>query len=56
MSAFKAANPGCLLEDFVRWYSPADWIVETEGQFYCLDHTTTFFKFNIVIFYIYYII
>eukprot|EP00731_Ephydatia_muelleri_P020222 Em0012g1047a len=25
MQAFKAANPGCLLEDFVRWYSPRDW-------------------------------
>lgn len=22
----QAANPGCLLEDFVRWYSPNDWI------------------------------
>jgi hypothetical protein len=26
MSAFKAANPGCVLEDFVRWHSPRDWI------------------------------
>ncbi|XP_058782263.1 uncharacterized protein LOC131656604 [Vicia villosa] len=26
MQAFKAANPGCILEDFVRWYSPPDWI------------------------------
>lgn len=26
MSAFKACNPDCLLEDFVRWYSPNDWI------------------------------
>ncbi len=26
MQAFKAANPGCLLEDFVRWYSPRDWV------------------------------
>jgi len=25
MSAFKAANPGCVFEDFIRWYSPADW-------------------------------
>ena len=24
MAAFKAANPGCVLEDFVRWYSPRD--------------------------------
>lgn len=26
MQAFKAANPGCVLADFVRWYSPRDWI------------------------------
>ena len=26
MESFKAANPGCLLEDFVRWYSPRDWL------------------------------
>ncbi|XP_023553327.1 uncharacterized protein LOC111810778 [Cucurbita pepo subsp. pepo] len=25
MQAFKAANPGCILEDFVRWHSPPDW-------------------------------
>ncbi|KAE8654225.1 hypothetical protein F3Y22_tig00117056pilonHSYRG01160 [Hibiscus syriacus] len=25
MQAFKAANPGCILEDFVRWISPPDW-------------------------------
>lgn len=31
MQAFKAANPGCVLEDFVRWYSPADWIEQSEG-------------------------
>lgn len=30
MQAFKAANPGCILEDFVRWYSPPDW---TENEF-----------------------
>lgn len=28
MEAFKAANPGCCLEDFVRWHSPKDWIAE----------------------------
>ena len=22
----QAANPGCVLEDFIRWYSPRDWI------------------------------
>ncbi|KAJ1340928.1 hypothetical protein BSLG_004401 [Batrachochytrium salamandrivorans] len=31
MEAFKAANPGALLEDFVRWHSPRDWIEEA-GQ------------------------
>ena len=25
----QAANPGCILEDFVRWHSPPDWL-ETE--------------------------
>ncbi|MCL4125107.1 UNVERIFIED_CONTAM: hypothetical protein GTU68_008503, partial [Idotea baltica] len=28
MESFKAANPGSVLEDFVRWYSPRDWIEE----------------------------
>ncbi|KAG8432237.1 hypothetical protein GDO86_016757 [Hymenochirus boettgeri] len=28
MESFKAANPGCCLEDFVRWYSPRDFIEE----------------------------
>ncbi|KAJ1441341.1 Rab3 GTPase-activating protein catalytic subunit [Sesbania bispinosa] len=31
MQAFKAANPGCILEDFVRWYSPPDW-TESEAS------------------------
>lgn len=26
----QAANPGCVLEDFVRWYSPRDYIEEEE--------------------------
>lgn len=30
MESFKAANPGCILEDFVRWYSPRDFIVIEE--------------------------
>ena len=28
MQAFKAANPNCVLHDFVRWHSPRDWIVD----------------------------
>ncbi|KAJ2079469.1 hypothetical protein H4R24_003767 [Coemansia sp. RSA 988] len=31
MQSFKAANPGCILADFVRWHSPRDWIVP-EGK------------------------
>lgn len=30
MESFKAANPGSILEDFIRWYSPRDWIEEDE--------------------------
>ncbi|VDK45624.1 unnamed protein product [Cylicostephanus goldi] len=30
MQAFKAANPKCCLEDFIRWHSPKDWS-EEEG-------------------------
>ena len=25
MSAFKAANPDAIFEDFIRWHSPGDW-------------------------------
>ena len=32
MSAFKAANPGSCLADFVRWHSPRDWISDEEGD------------------------
>ncbi|XP_028927395.1 rab3 GTPase-activating protein catalytic subunit isoform X2 [Ornithorhynchus anatinus] len=36
MESFKAANPGCCLEDFVRWYSPRDYVeeevVDEQGQ------------------------
>ncbi|KAI7891390.1 Rab3 GTPase-activating protein catalytic subunit-domain-containing protein [Mucor mucedo] len=28
MQAFKAANPFACLEDFVRWHSPKDWVVD----------------------------
>ncbi|GJZ55518.1 Rab3 GTPase-activating protein catalytic subunit [Tanacetum coccineum] len=26
MKVFKGANPRCILVDFVRWHSPADWM------------------------------
>jgi len=32
MEAFKAANPNAEFEDFVRWQSPRDWIVEDDGE------------------------
>ncbi|KAJ1990155.1 hypothetical protein GGI25_004512 [Coemansia spiralis] len=32
MESFKAANPGCVLADFVRWHSPRDWIVPEGGS------------------------
>jgi hypothetical protein len=32
MEAFKAANPFCVLEDFVRWHSPKDWVVDATGK------------------------
>ncbi|XP_074589506.1 uncharacterized protein LOC141845330 isoform X2 [Curcuma longa] len=33
MSAFKAANPDAVFEDFIRWHSPGDWEVnEMEGR------------------------
>lgn len=30
MESFKAANPGAVIEDFIRWYSPRDWVEEEE--------------------------
>ena len=30
MESFKAANPGCIIEDFVRWYSPRDYVIEDD--------------------------
>lgn len=33
----QAANPGCILEDFVRWYSPPDWTDD-------LDEANGFFE------------
>jgi len=32
MQAFKAANPGCCMEDFVRWHSPKDLIMEEDSK------------------------
>lgn len=32
MEAFKAANPGAVLADFIRWCSPRDWIEDESGE------------------------
>ncbi|KAF7721445.1 Rab3 GTPase-activating protein catalytic subunit [Apophysomyces ossiformis] len=32
MKAFKAANPHAILEDFIRWYSPKDWIEDKDAS------------------------
>ncbi|XP_037136517.1 rab3 GTPase-activating protein catalytic subunit isoform X5 [Syngnathus acus] len=32
MESFKAANPGSVLEDFVRWYSPRDFLEEIVNE------------------------
>ncbi|XP_014211010.1 rab3 GTPase-activating protein catalytic subunit isoform X2 [Copidosoma floridanum] len=32
MESFKAANPNGQLEDFIRWYSPRDWIEDDQGE------------------------
>ncbi|CAG9784198.1 unnamed protein product [Diatraea saccharalis] len=32
MEAFKAANPGAELCDFVQWYSPRDWLPDEGGK------------------------
>lgn len=40
MESFKAANPNGKIEDFIRWYSPRDWIegeMEIEGGNYDYD-------------------
>lgn len=32
MSAFKAANPEAVFEDFIRWHSPGDWENNLKGS------------------------
>lgn len=32
MESFKAANPNGKLADFLRWYSPRDWIEDNDGK------------------------
>lgn len=32
MESFKAANPNGKIEDFIRWYSPRDWIEDATDE------------------------
>ncbi|KAK8815220.1 hypothetical protein WA158_003432 [Blastocystis sp. Blastoise] len=51
MQAFKAANPGACIEDFIRWHSPNDWKIpegKTNEEGYLSDRmsdtTNDFYK------------
>jgi hypothetical protein len=44
MMAFKAANPSCVLEDFIRWYSPVDFQDGTSAINH--DHVTSMGLFS----------
>lgn len=37
MSAFKAANPDAMFEDFIRWHSPGDWESDETGDKFMHD-------------------
>lgn len=38
MESFKAANPNGKIEDFIRWYSPRDWIESEQGMIKSLNN------------------
>ena len=39
MESFKAANPGSILSDFVRWHSPRDWEEDGSGKVFLLNRS-----------------
>ena len=39
MESFKAANPGSILSDFVRWHSPRDWEEDGSGKVFLIDNS-----------------
>ena len=39
MESFKAANPGSILSDFVRWHSPRDWEEDGSGKVFLLSRS-----------------
>jgi Rab3 GTPase-activating protein catalytic subunit len=48
MCPFQAANPGAILEDFILWYSPRDWIEDDEVDEYGQKKGTINFFFQIL--------
>ncbi|XP_020524661.1 rab3 GTPase-activating protein catalytic subunit isoform X2 [Amborella trichopoda] len=42
MAAFKAANPGAVFEDFIRWHSPGHWETAENGETDILKKNSTF--------------
>ncbi|KAF9961595.1 Rab3 GTPase-activating protein catalytic subunit [Mortierella alpina] len=44
MSAFKAANPGCILGDFIRWHSPKDWIEDKKEMSVRMSESGNFWQ------------
>lgn len=42
MESFKAANPSAKIDDFIRWYSPRDWIEEDSDGNYMTSQFTEF--------------
>lgn len=53
MESFKAANPNGKIEDFIRWYSPRDWIEDDQGNdprsilFWLIEIKNPFFRHGI---------
>ena len=43
MESFKAANPGSILSDFVRWHSPRDWEEDGSGKVFLINHSFTIY-------------
>lgn len=47
MESFKAANPNGTIEDFIRWYSPRDWIEDDDtGNIVFIDYMHNLFLVN----------
>lgn len=47
MDAFKAANPLGKLEDFIRWYSPVDWVESVDGNYHMASLHLLYYLINV---------